>query len=158
MLRINSAKDDVKECFSSDHLRIIFRTLIRDLRIFFEVLRHLALTSKLTNIESCLYLVMDFLLSRQNCNMYKYDAYFLRTRKVHLWFQLLLYLGFFSSARLASASASISPFVRSFVRPSDFWPQTSISLHTQQLSSLKSNIRWNPWRILNEIRGYLILE
>ena len=95
MLRINPAKDDVKECFSSDHLRIIFRTLIRDLRIFFEVLRHLALTSKLTNIEICLYLVMDFLLSRQNCNMYKYDAYFLRTRKVHLWFQLLLYLGFF---------------------------------------------------------------
>jgi hypothetical protein len=25
ILRINSAKDDVKDCFSSDHLRIIYR-------------------------------------------------------------------------------------------------------------------------------------
>ena len=66
--------------------------------------------------------------------------------------------GKFSSARLASASASISPFVRPFVRSTVWFLTTNLNFITYFIvSSLKSNIRWNPWRILNEIHGHLIL-
>ena len=61
---------------------------------------------------------------------------------------------------LFKRSPSVSERFYISICPSVWFLTTNLNFITYLtiVSSLKSNIRWNPWRILNEIHGHLILE